>query len=124
MKIKVIGTQIYDEHEEKVIQEYENAVVEFKDVLRIKYDGGEIIFDKLSNIVTLNNGGNEIVIELNKEKILTYNTPYGIISMKTYGEEIISYENPFRVIIKYKIINSKDVLLLLLIKINITSENK
>ena len=103
MKIKVIGTQIYDEHEEKVIQEYENAVIEIKDVLKIKYDGGEIIFDKLSNIVTLNNGGNEIVIELNKEKILTYNTPYGIISMKTYGEEIISYENPFRVIIKYKI---------------------
>lgn len=103
MKIKVIGTQIYDEHEEKVIQEYENAVVEFKDVLTIKYDGGEIIFDKLSNIVTLNNGENEIVIELNKEKILTYNTPYGIISMKTYGEEIIAYENPFRVIIKYKI---------------------
>lgn len=103
MKIKVIGTQIYDEHEEKVIQEYENAVVEFKNVLRIKYDGGEIIFDKLSNIVTLNNGGNEIVIELNKEKILTYNTPYGIISMKTYGEEMIAYENPFRVIIKYKI---------------------
>ena len=43
MKIKVIGTQIYDEHEEKVIQEYENAVIEIKDVLRIKYDGGEII---------------------------------------------------------------------------------
>ena len=67
MKIKVIGTQIYDEHEEKVIQEYENAVIEIKDVLRIKYDGGEIILDKLSNVVTLNNGGNEIIIELNND---------------------------------------------------------
>lgn len=103
MKIKIIGTQIYDEHEEKVVQEYEDAVIEIKDILTVKYNGGEIIYDKLSNIVVLKNGGNEIVIEVNKEKCLNYNTPYGIITMKTYGEEIILEENPFKVVIKYKI---------------------
>lgn len=102
MKIKIIGTQIYEDHEERIEQEFENVIIDMNETFSIKYDEGEIIYNKSANVVEIRNQNN-IMVELNKENIFDYNTPYGIISLKTFGEDIFIEENPFRLVIKYKI---------------------
>ena len=102
MKIKIIGTQIYEDHEEKIKQEFDNVIVEMEDIIAIKYEKGEIIYNKNTNVIELKSDNN-IIVELNKEKILNYNTPYGIINLKTFGEDIFIGENPFKLVVKYNL---------------------
>ncbi len=102
MKLKIIGTQVYDDYEDKVIQEFDNVKVDLKEVGSIEYENNKIIYDKNNKTVEIQ-GKNNIVVELNKEKILKYNTEYGIINLKTFGKEIQINENPFRLFIKYSI---------------------
>lgn len=102
MKIKVIGTQIYEDHEEKIEKEFDDAVVNISDTIQIIYKEGEIIFNENLNIIELKNQNN-LIIELNKEKVLDYNTPYGIIKLKTFGKEFILEKNPLKLTVRYVI---------------------
>ena len=104
MKIKVIGKQIYDDYEEKIEQEFENAEIKLNDIIFVKYAEGEIKYNKSNNVVEIKKFDNNIIVELNKEKKVNYNTPYGIIDLKTFGENIYISENPFRLVITYRII--------------------
>ena len=100
MKIKVIGTQIYEDYEEKIEKIFDDAVVNISDNIQIIYNDGEILFNKKLNRVEIKNDNN-LIIELNEEKVLDYNTPYGIITLKTFGESFVIENNPFKLTIRY-----------------------
>ena len=108
MKLKIIGNQIYDDHEEKIENEYDNANIIMGEKIIIEYLDGEIIYNKNENIIELKNK-NAIIVSLNEEKELNYNTPYGIINLKTRGEKILLEENPFKLIIEYKLVLNENV---------------
>lgn len=104
MNIKIKSTQIYDDHEEKIEEQYEDAEINFLDKkVIVKYNKNEIIFDEEKNSVSVKREGNDIFVELNKENELLYDTPYGKINLKTCGKKFDVIKNPFSLIIEYTI---------------------
>lgn len=104
MNIKIKSKQIYEDHEESFEEIYEDYKIKLLDKnIVINYNGVEIIFHKEKNVVEIKRKENNIFIELNKENESVYETPYGKMIMRTYGEKISIEEKPFILNIKYKI---------------------
>ena len=116
MNIKIKSVQIYEDHEDTIEEQYDNANINFLDKnVIVKYNKNEIIFDEKKKSVSVKREGNDIFIELNKENEFIYETPYGKINLKTYGERIEVLKYPFSMIIEYKItlndtINYKNIM--------------
>ncbi len=103
MRLKITGTQIYEEQEEKVMQEYEEAKVEKRDKIYIEYANETIIFDQ-EKMLLERKGNHPMIVKLKEEKELKYQTPYGIITLKTIGKDFFLQEKPFRLVVRYSII--------------------
>ena len=105
MNLKIKTKQVYEDHFEENEENFKNALINILDnVIKINYNDIEIIYNKIHNIVQIKSKENNIIVSKNKEKELIYNTPYGKLNLKTFGEEITYNENPFGLLIKYKIV--------------------
>ena len=104
MKIRIKSTQIFENHQETVVEEIEDAEVSFLDgVMRIKYGENEILVNQLEHELNLNRTQNSLKVKVNEKNVLNYETTYGKIILETYGEQIEIQEIPLKVILKYQI---------------------
>ena len=116
MKIKIMSTQIYDNHEDKIEENYNDASINILDKnIILKYNKNEIIMDKEKRYITVKSDKNNLFIELKKQNEFNYETPYGNIKMKTIGEKIELIQKPFRLLMEYNIslndtINYKNIM--------------
>ena len=104
MKIKIKSTQIYEDNTEEIEEKYDNAELNIVDKkVMLKYNESEIIYDENNQSIIVNNKGNCIYVEIEKEKESNYETPYGNFNIKTYGKSINFTSNPFRLKVEYMI---------------------
>lgn len=106
MNMKIISTQIYDDHEEKQEEQHKDYSLKILDKnILINYNNGdEIIFNSENNIVEIKRDKNEILVKINAEHEFDYETPYCSFVLKTVGEKILVEKSPFKMVIEYKII--------------------
>ena len=104
MNIKIKSTQIYEEHKEESEEIYNDVIVKFLDKnIVINYNNNEIVINQEKKTIEIKREENNIFIELQKEHEIIYETPYGNMNLKTYGEEILVQKAPFSLNFKYKI---------------------
>lgn len=108
MNLKIMTTQIYEDHEEKQEELCADYKINFVDKnIIINYNDNEIICDLEKNTVEIKRLENTIFIKLNKENNSIYKTPYGDIQLKTIGKKLETIKNPFSIKIEYKIMLGK-----------------
>lgn len=117
MNIKILSTQIYDDYEDKQEEQHKDSNVKILDKkIVINYNNNEeIIYNKDSNLIEIKREKNTILVQLNKENEISYETPYGMCVLRTLGEKISFEESPFRIVVEYKItlndtINYKNII--------------
>lgn len=105
MNIKIKSIQVYEDTKEEFEEVHVDSKIKFLDkLLVINYNDNEIVYRNDENIVEIKRDKNNIFIQLQKEMISAYETPYGTISLKTIGEKIDINKQPFSMYIEYKII--------------------
>ena len=116
MNIKILSTQKYDDHEEKIEEKYNGASLNNLDKnVILKYNKNEIIINDNTKTINIKNEYNTLIVELNKQNEFDYETPYGKIKMKTIGEKLVIEQNPFKLVVEYNIslnelINYKNII--------------
>lgn len=101
MKILINSKQIFEEHEDKVFEEYHGDVVLIEGGFELKYDESKIIFRENKLIVTTQN--TSMIIEVNRTHLSSLQTPYGVIELEINGEYMEWQENPFLFEVRYKV---------------------
>ena len=104
MNIIVKSIQKYEDHEEEIIEEYENSFWTKEDsLLTIETNTMKVEINSEKNTVWIQRDQNEIFIQLNEKKLLSFETEYGTMKMGILGESISVQENPLKVLIEYSI---------------------